>query len=118
MRHVLIASLTIGLAGCSLPYNPSENPNEFGFENDAGSMQGTYNPTGFSKNEVVEQLRSACAPPQLASYQEVVLSDGLMSFAATCQVTSLVDSEILDYRVRRGPTGISVTSTTSGISFP
>lgn len=118
MYRFLIVSAGVFLAGCSLPYDPSENPNEFGFEFDYGDMQGSYNPAGFSETEVVSQLRSACNPPQLASYKETPLTNGLIAFKASCQVSDLFGGEILDYRVRRGPTGISVTSTTSGVGFP
>lgn len=119
MRCVWLGLALLGLSACGVSYDAVSNPHEFGFEEDAGTVGGAYNPSGFSKAEVIEQLRKVCEPPRLADYVERPDKDGLISFTAECEVSDFFGGEILGYRVTRLPSGvISTTAATAGYSFP
>lgn len=118
LKKALLLVATLPLIGCDLSYDAALNPNEFGFEYDGGTMNGAYNPSGFTQSEVRGVLRDACTSPAIIGYNEVPSADGTIAFSAECAVSDFFDSEILGYRVTRGPTGLEVTSGTVGISFP
>ncbi|GHG98820.1 hypothetical protein [Pseudodonghicola xiamenensis] len=66
--------------------NPVKTPNSFIYRMNDGVLQGSYNPSGFSTEQVKLYAKQYCSEAKLASYAESAPGgDGLVAFRATCR---------------------------------
>ncbi len=63
-----------------------ENPNTFIYRMEDGVLQGSYNPAGFSSQQIKFYAKQYCSEAKLASYAESAPgADGLVAFRGTCR---------------------------------
>ena len=73
-----------------------------------GKLTGSYNPAGFTADEVRKLLATSCNNGKLGSYGEQA-QDGLMSFNATCQGGTTASSGAIEFQ--KAATGVVVEGT-------
>lgn len=76
------------MAGCfggsSAAQISLENPGFFGGRITEQSMQGVYNPEGFSAKQVKKLVSRTCVGDRLTGFNTQNQPDGLMAFTASC----------------------------------
>ncbi|BBU53842.1 hypothetical protein KU6B_01070 [Mameliella alba] len=81
-RFVALGAFALAV-GCSAP--AENNPGLTSMTIKNGTVKGTYNPSGWTSQEIRKDINAgACAGRGVASYAEVAQPNGLISYTATC----------------------------------
>ena len=62
----------------------SQNEQAFSAYMKDGKLRGTYNPAGWTSEEVRESLASGCPSGALSAYTETAQANGLIAFSGNC----------------------------------
>ena len=83
MKTTILFLAALGLTACGDIAN--KNPNAFSSNVDRnGQITGTYNPAGWTSDEIQTFSRSDCASGEIANYSETPQSNGLIAFVIDC----------------------------------
>ncbi|WP_235225992.1 hypothetical protein [Octadecabacter dasysiphoniae] len=82
MKPVFLLIATLGLTACGDIAN--KNPQAFSSNVRDGQITGTYNPEGWTSDEIQTFSRSNCASGTIASYSEAPQANGLIAFVIDC----------------------------------
>ena len=82
MKNLFLVLATLGLTACG--DIASDNPNAFSANVRDGQIIGTYNPAGWTSDEIQTFSRNDCATGEIANYSETPQSNGLIAFVIDC----------------------------------
>ncbi|MEM1431332.1 MAG: hypothetical protein AAGG09_17900 [Pseudomonadota bacterium] len=107
--RVFALTALLALAACA-EQEPaaSQNANFFLISQSNGSIRGTYNPAGFSTEDVRGAVEPICDDVGLASFSEAPRGDGLTAFTGQCNAGETFGAGRAEVR-RRSADRIEVT---------